>query len=381
VTAAPDALPDPPAYGGGCLADVMPAALHALGLDGGRTGLGLEPTSRVVVLLVDGLGSHALRAHAAEAPVLTALMDAPASRSITAVFPSTTPIALTSLGTGLTPGVHGITGLLLRLADGRLVNTLAMPAQVDLAALQPRPTAFELAAAAGVAVTRVGPAPFATEGLTAAALRGGEYAAAELPAARVRATATAVRRGERALVYCYYGALDHTGHRKGSRSAAWRAELKVVDRTVDELVDALPAGTTLVVTSDHGMVDVRPADRWDVATTPALSDGVEAVSGDLRGAQVHCRPGAVDAVRAAWQETLGGAFWVLPQEDAVAAGFYGPVVEPFVRERLGDLLALARTEHVVVDSRVLPPVVMSMIGMHGGLSRAEIDVPLVVHRT
>ncbi len=86
-------------------------------------------------------------------------------------------------------------------------------------------------------------------------------------------------------------------------------------------------------------------------------------------------------MRAAWQETLGDAFWVLPQEDAVAAGFYGPVVEPFVRERLGDLLALARTDHVVVDSRVLPPVVMSMIGMHGGLSRAEIDVPLVVHRT
>jgi hypothetical protein len=358
----------------------MPAALHALGVDGGRPGLGLEPTSRVVVLLVDGLGSHALRRHAAEAPVLAALMDAPASRSITTVFPSTTPIALTSLGTGLTPGEHGMTGLLLRLGDGRLVNTLAMPAQVDLAALQPQPTAFELAAAAGVAVTRVGPAPFATDGLTAAALRGGVYAAAELPAARVRATATAVRRGERALVYCYYGALDHTGHRKGSRSAAWRAELEVVDRTVDELVDALPAGTTLVVTSDHGMVDVKPVDRWDVATTPALSDGVEAVSGDLRGVQVHCRTGAVDAVRSAWQETLGDAFWVLPQEDAVAAGFYGPVVEPFVRERLGDLLALARTDHVVVDSRVLPPVVMSMIGMHGGLTRAEIDVPLIVHR-
>jgi hypothetical protein len=108
------------------------------------------------------------------------------------------------------------------------------------------------------------------------------------------------------------------------------------------------------------MVDVTPADRWDVATTPALSDGVEAVSGDLRGVQVHCRPGA---------------------EDAVASGIYGPLVEPFVRERLGDLLALARTDHVVVDSRVLPPVVVSMIGMHGGLSRAEIDVPLVVHRT
>ena len=45
MTAAPDALPDPPAYGGGCLADVMPAALHALGVDGGRPGFGLEPAA------------------------------------------------------------------------------------------------------------------------------------------------------------------------------------------------------------------------------------------------------------------------------------------------------------------------------------------------
>jgi hypothetical protein len=380
VTEAPDALPDPPAYGGGSLADVLPAALTALGFPAERPGPVLAATSRVAVLLLDGLGSCALRAHAHLAPFLTSLLASPASREITTVFPSTTPIALTSLGTGLTPGEHGITGLLVRLDDGRVVNMLAMPAETDLAVLQPRPTVFERAAAAGVAVARVGPAPFASGGLTAAALRGGDYLVAESSAARVTATAAAVRRGERALVYAYYGALDSTGHRYGLDSPQWRAELAQVDGMVERLTILMPPGSALLVTSDHGMVDSPSDHRWDVATTPALSAGVVAVSGDLRGVQVHTEPGATEDVRAAWRETLGDAFWVLRQDEAVAAGFYGPLVEPFVRARLGDLLALARRDHVVVDSRVLPPAILRLVGMHGGLTAAEIGVPLLVHQ-
>ena len=269
------------------------------------------------------------------------------------MFPSTTPIALTSLGTGLTPGEHGMTGLLLRLADGRRgQHPRDARRRSTSRALQPRPTAFERAAAPGVAVTRVGPGAVRRRGADRGGAAGRRVRAP--PSRRPRgsaATATAVRRGERALVYVYYGDLDQTGHRKGSRSAAWRAELTVVDRTVDELVDALPAGTTLVVTSDHGMVDVRPADRWDVATTPALSDGVEAVSGDLRGVQVHCRPGAVDAVLAAWQRdaraTRSGCCRRRRRWRPASTVRWST---PFVRERLGDVLALARTDHVVVDS-------------------------------
>ena len=171
--------PTPPRYGGGSLADVLPAVLTALGFDGERTGPALASTERAVVLLVDGLGTRALLEHAAVAPYLAGLLGSPASARISTVFPSTTPIALTSLGTGLTPGEHGITGLFVRLASGQLVNTLAMPAETDLRALQPQPTAFERAVGAGVAVTRAGPAAFDGQGLTEAGLRGGRYVAAE----------------------------------------------------------------------------------------------------------------------------------------------------------------------------------------------------------
>jgi len=372
--------PTPPRYGGGSLADVLPAVLTALGVEGERPGPALAPTERVVVLLVDGLGTRALQEHAAGAPYLSGLLGSVASAQISTVFPSTTPIALTSLGTGLTPGEHGITGLFVRLGSGLLVNMLALPAETDLRALQPQPTAFERAVAAGVAVTRAGPAAFDGQGLTEAGLRGGSYLAAETAAERAAAAVASVRRPGRALGYVYYGDLDAAGHRHGCRSEAWRAELARVDGWVHQVADGLPPGTTLVVTSDHGMLDVPRENWWDLATTPALDAGVDAVSGDLRGAQVHVRPGALPDVRAAWQQTLGDAFWLLDRDAAVDLGLYGPVVRDEVRARLGDLLALARRDHVVVDSRHVPPFVLKLVGMHGGVSPDELEVPLLVHQ-
>ena len=123
------------------------------------------------------------------------------------------------------------------------------------------------------------------------------------------------------------------------------------------------------MTSDHGMVDVapsRPVGRRDHARRCA--DGVEALSGDLRGVQVHCRPGAVDDVLAAWRETLGDAFWVR------AAGRGGGGRASTGRwssrpcaERLGDLLACAahrpRGRRLAGDCR---PRCSSLVGMHGG---------------
>ncbi len=373
-------FPVPPRYGGGSLADVLPAVLTALGVPGEVPGPALPASERVVVLLIDGLGTLPLQAHADRAPFLSSLLGQDSAHRLTTVFPSTTPIALTSFGTGLTPGEHGVTGLYVRLADGALVNMLAIPAQIDLRAFQPRPTVFERSAALGIQTTRVGPAAFDDAGLTEAALRGGRYVAAESASARATAVHLAVRRPAPALVYCYYGELDSIGHRHGLDSDAWRAELTRVDQWVAHVAAGLPPGTTLLVTSDHGMLDVPPTHRWDIAATPALDAGVEATSGDLRGVQVHVAPGALEDVRSAWREVLGDAFLVLDRDAVVDAGWYGPTVRDDVRSQLGDLLALAVRDHVVVDSRVLPAFVLAMVGMHGGLTPEELEVPLLVHR-
>ncbi len=371
-------LPDAPRYGRASLSDLLPSVLAHLDVPGQQPTLALEPARRVVVLLVDGLGWHNLRAGAAVAPFLAGLQES-GGRVLDSGFPSTTPIALTSLGTGVPPGSHGIAGLFLRRpGTDTLFDTLRPPKDIDLLALQPLPTAFETAAAAGVAVTRVGPRAFARGGLTDIGLRGGAYTGADGFGERVAGTAAAAEAGDRSLVYLYVGDLDLTGHRYGWRSEVWRQELAHLARFAAQVAQALPPGTLLLITADHGMVDVAEADRVDVSVTPALADGVDLLGGDLRGVHVYTRPGAADDVQAAWRTVLGTSAWVLSRDEAEAAGWFGPVADA-VRPVLGDLVVAVREDVTVCDARTMPVEIRTLVGMHGSLTPAEQHLPLLTY--
>jgi hypothetical protein len=84
-------------------------------------------------------------------------------------------------------------------------------------------------------------------------------------------------------------------------------------------------------------------------------------------------------VLAAWRETLGDRFWVRTRDEAIAAGWFGPVVTDAARARIGDVIAAARTASAVVDSRRMSPHLLRLVGLHGSLTPAELGVPLLVH--
>ncbi|MER5671416.1 alkaline phosphatase family protein [Pseudonocardia alni] len=369
-----------PRYGSATLADVLPALLHAIGapLDDRPPAFGLPQAGAAVLLLVDGLGHELLHAHAADAPVLAGLADA---GPLTVGFPSTTPISLTSLGTGLPPGAHGTLGLRFRV-DGELLDALGWSSgRRDLRErlvperVQPEPTVLERAAAAGVAVRSVSPLEFRTSGLTRSGLRGGEYrGVAALGDLAVEILAGVEGPGPR-LVYGYHADLDKVGHLYGPGSPAWRWQLRQVDALLAMLRDALPAGTLLAVTGDHGMLTV---DRTvDADTTPALSDGVALLGGDPRARHVYAEPGARADVLAAWRAVLGDDAAVVTREEAVARGWFGPVTDR-VLDRVGDVVAAMHGTAAVVRSEA-EPFLSTLPGQHGSFTTAEQLVPLLVH--
>jgi hypothetical protein len=179
------------------------------------------------------------------------------------------------------------------------------------------------------------------------------------------------------LAYTYYGDLDATGHRKGVGSAAWRHQLAHVDRLAEQIGTGLPAGSALLVTADHGMVDLRDEERVDVDTEPGLRDGVELIAGEPRARYVHTVPGAADDVLAAWRARLHDGWIVLSRAEAVAAGWFGPGLENRVTDRIGDVIAIATGAGSIVASRTEPAFLAKMIGMHGSLSEDELLVPLL----
>ena len=375
----------------GTLSDVLPSVLAALVPGVGtaryaaRALLPLTPARRAVVVLVDGLGDELVRRRAGHAPTLRGAL--PAAYRLSCGFPSTTATSMGSFGTGLPPGAHGLVGYeVLDPQTDTVLNELSWESVTptgpapgpDPRRWQPEPTVFEAAQAEGVVVTRIGPGFFDGSGLTEAALRGGRFrAASELPA-RVDAALAAVQASAQALVYLYWGDLDKIGHVHGVASLEWTAELERVDAELGRLVAAVPADTAVYVTADHGMLDVPFDARLDLAAEPQLLAGVRHVAGEARAVQLHCRPGALEDVAAAWQARLGDTATLWRRDDALAAGLFGPpvLVADRVRPRIGDLLVNCLGPVAVVDSVRMRPELLALLGLHGSVSTVETSIPL-----
>jgi hypothetical protein len=368
-----------PPYGHGTLADLMPAVARGLDVplddDTYPPALTVPSAPRACVLLVDGLGDALLRERAGHAPYLRAMLDE--VDTLTAGFPTTTATSMGSIGTGRPPGTHGLVGYEVLVPElDQLLNELSWETPVDPRLWQPGTTLFQLAAADGVDVVRIGPGYFDGSGLTEAALRGGRFVAAKTLDDRVDAALAALRSAPRALVYVYWGDVDKIGHVKGAGSWEWGEELAKVDDAVRRLVAGLPSDAALHVTADHGMLDVPFGQRVDVAAEPELARGVRHLGGEARCPQVYCEPGEQEGVLQRWQQRLSGLADVVTGDEAVAAGWFGPVAD-HVRPRIGDVVAPCYPGVAVVDTATQRPELLRLVGLHGSLTPEESLVPLL----
>jgi len=374
MRAEPTVAPVLPRYGESTLSDLATSLLASLGVPGEANPLGLPPAARTCLLVVDGLGWELLRDQPAIAPFLSEL--AVNGAPLTAGFPATTVTSLSSLGTGRPPGQHGMLGYQVAVpGTNKILNGLRWDKSVDPRIWQPGSTIYERAAVAGVRTYRVAASVLERTGLSVAVMRGTEYRPADSLGALVAQAANALRDDDRVLVTVYHGQLDGTGHTFGAASDAWRYHLGHVDKLAEQLAAVLPAGTPMYVTADHGMADVAPDDRIDVDTVPELRKGVAMLGGEPRARHVYAQPGAAADVLAAWAEVIGDRAWVLPRDEAIAAGWFGPV-NPALSGRIGDVVAAPAGPFAIVATKA-ERLESSLIGMHGSLTSADQLVPLL----
>jgi len=383
--------PPLPAYGSATIAELMPSALAVVageGPDPLHLGETLGGVRRVCVVLVDGLGRDLLEAHGDVAPTLTALRSAGGSRVLDTCFPSTTVTSLTSLGTGLPAGRHGMVGYTAWLREvGFVVNLIqftrygatktgSLLGRLTPEHLQPNSTVFERASRAGIPAVTVSDARWIGSGLTRAALRGPAYlgwkSEDEIPGLAL----DALESHDRVLVFAYDPRLDHTAHGHGVASEQARAVLAAVDEGIGRLVSGLTPGCAVIVTGDHGMVDVTDG-RIDIDDSAALSAGVRAIGGEPRIRHLYTQEGAADEVAAAWREQLGGQAWVATRAQALDAAWFGPQTQPEARSRIGDVVVAYSAEGGVFCQRI-DPRQATLRGHHGSFTEAEAKVPMLV---
>ncbi|MEV7633448.1 nucleotide pyrophosphatase/phosphodiesterase family protein [Microbacterium sp. NPDC089318] len=336
----------------------------------------LPAVRSVVLVVVDGLGVLPLRAHAGHARTLSSAM---AKKDVAgSVFPTTTAAALTSLLTGAAPGLHGLVGYRVRdRQSDTLVNVLSGwdAGGIDPVEWQGTPTVFEQAAAAGHPTFAIGIPAYEGSGFSRATLRGAAFHAARTAAERVELAWELADAHDGALVYCYLPEVDKAGHRHGVDSAEWVTALEDVDAA---LARPVPDGVGVLVTADHGMIDVPHHRQLVLDAAGGWHDGIRHIGGEPRMLHVYAEPdvdGAGLLVR--WRRDLEGSADVVSRTEAIDAGLFGPVVSDSVRDRIGDMLVIARGNVALYDAEAEDQRGRGMIGQHGALTPEEWRVPLI----
>jgi type I phosphodiesterase/nucleotide pyrophosphatase len=366
--------PEPllPDFGGACLNAVVPTLLGQV-TEPGRTLPDWAPAllgeaRQIVLLVIDGLGAEQLRERAALAPVLTGGTGG----DVTSVAPSTTACALTTLATGRVPAEHGVVGY--RVAyDGDIMNVLqwsigGRDARVRVPAheFQPFPT-FPGATGPVPVVTRhdYGPTGFTAAHLGRVDLHRWHTAAGLITAVRRLAADGAP------CVYAYYEGIDKVAHAQGL-GEYYDDELRAADRLVGDVLSVLPPGAVLVVTADHGQVEVGGSVE---VLGPELLDDVTLISGEGRFRWLHARAGAVGDLAQAAGEFYGDLAWVRTKEQVIEDGWLGGVPTDAVAARLGDVALVPFTPTAFMDPADTGE--LRLQARHGSLTRDEMLVPLL----
>lgn len=351
--------------------------ISALGsITGQDNRLSLPKVRSAAVLMIDGLGSGNIRQAAGHAPFLNGLLAK--SSGISSVFPTTTAAALTSLGTGLMPGQHGVLGYSVMNRQSQLpLNMLngwgseALPEH-----WQANQTVAMQGSGQGIDVTFVGPAEYEDSGFTRAFMRGAKYVPAKSVEERLSATAKLLASRQSQLVYCYVPELDQTAHAFGVESTKWLAAIESLNAELSVFATSLAKDAGVLLTADHGVMDVPAANH--IFLDDLIQSGLLAVTGDPRCQFLYLsEPSQAGDMAERLNDQLGGRAIALSREQVVHLGLYGDDVEHEIQLRMPEIFIIGVKNCAIYHRGFAPPKSLNMIGQHGGLSDLELQIPLI----
>ena len=358
------------------LSDLSQSVFASLGLPQTVNVLDIPPNDarRECVLLVDGMGMNALGLVSKILPIFSQLK---VQQQLSATFPSTTSSSLTSFGTGNHVGSHGMVGYTMRVPHSgtpeRLLNALKWDEKVDPHIWQSSSTLFERGREWGLHVSHIAAKRYEETGFTRAALRGADYRGVNVIDDMVKEAQSALSR-EGSFAYLYINDVDDASHREGLGSPKFHAAMARTSELITKLLENLPRGTRLWVTTDHGMINRD--DYCVLGKDNDLLRHVTLLGGEPRVRYLYVGPEHIDETRSQWQEFLGEKVEIFSRQEAINAGMFGPSVLEKNIERIGDLVVIAKNNFILVEPE-REELQLAMVGHHGGITPAETEIPLL----
>lgn len=348
----------------------------------------------VVVFLVDGFGWYPFDAWVRNSGNGAAAGWGARARPITTVFPTTTSAALTSLSSAVPPGRNGVVGYRQFLpawgvvADLLKMSPVGAPGRDGLVGPAWTPSAVSGAPSLfrrGMPGSAVSRDEFEGSGFTRLLYDGAEYVPYATASDQVhQLTRVLSRDPPPTVVYTYWDELDAVHHLRGPAADLFSFEADRLAHLVATLARSLPPAraraTTLLVTADHGQVSIAPEAQLRVDQIPDIArELARPVAGDRRAAYLSALPGRLPALRTALDRHLPAGSVVLPVDEALEGGLFGPPpFHPEVVARIGELIAFVPEPSGLFQVPPGHPLPTRVIhGAHGGLSPPELLIPLV----
>ena len=347
-----------------------------LALDGKPNPLTLPARQSYAVILVDGLGVANIKAAGGHAGFLNQKLNH--SKSLFSGFPTTTATSLASFATGKQSGEHAFIGY--RVYDrsiSKAINLLNdLGHELTPRKYQDAQTISEQAVALGKNVITVGPGEYADSGFTQATMPAAKYLAAKTIEERFEIARSEIAKPG-SLVYLYVPELDQIAHRFGSQSQNWLNTIESLDSTLLSFTKSLPKGAGAILTADHGVIDVAQTSHVYLEDFESLED-LLMIGGDPRVAFLYFELGT-DLVtkRQNIESEIGAQVDVATVQELVESGWYQPLTEAASRVA-PDLVLLPKGNRVVYHRGFAKVKSLAMIGQHGGMSKAEWEIPLLV---
>ena len=334
----------------------------------------------LVLIMADGLGVDMLQA------MDGSFLSANLADTITSVFPTSTPVVLTSLATGLWPNQHAVTALNSYQPElGYVVHNLFYNRRSDdiqLSRLGVKPDQlFPVPALVGrfqLDTATLIPAPY--RGGFLSYIAGGPTIGYEGLGDAVDMVVNRISKAETpTYTYVYADHVDHDAHVHGFGSEQYFAAAREIDRQVERLSSTIPNNARVVLTADHGFRGLDQSDDYDMSHAANLKRFLNGEPwGSGRDTHFDVNKNDESKFEDAFRQHYGDGFYLFNKEEVVRLELFGPgVPSPAAESRIGSHVAVSKGPAMLWHWKEKPNWTGPR-GHHSGLSTSEMLVPLVV---
>ncbi len=382
-----------PNYTDGSIVNLMSSLLTAFGGTSTYAPLSLLPpefltdTTNIVLLVLDGFGYELLRQHE-NGTIFHKWLKG----KITSVFPSTTAAGITTFLTGLAPQQHAVTGWFMHLKElGSVAATLRFQPRCCEASLRRDGVRPDMLFGTSQILRQINRQAYSIHHKQ---ITNTDYNIAMNPCLQKRSFTTfsgCLRQikqvisshQEQKFIFAYWPQIDSLAHRYGIRSSEVSRHFHELAQKLASLAASLhKTDTTFIITADHGLIDTDSSKIIQMKQHPVLRDSlVLPLCGEPRAAFCYVRPSKVNQFETYVQQHFGGMCHLYRSEELIHKQWFGLFdADPRLYDRIGDYVMVMRDNYIIRD--FLPGEnEIFHIGNHGGLSREEMFVPLIVIKT